>query len=335
MQEQNLKDNNANCNHLYTNNKLHKCVANNVHSHNHGNLGHIHTNNKVVLKNSFLIIFIFMVVETIGGFITSSLALLSDAGHMLSDSAALAISLLAFKFSEKKATLKNTFGFKRIEILAATINATALFAIAIFIIIEAFTRFSNPPKIATTPMLVVSLIGLGVNIFVAWYMLKNADTKDNINVRGAYLHVLGDMLGSFGATIAALAMIYFNWWWADALASVLVAILILKSALEVLKQSLHVLMEGTPKNINLDKILNVIKNTKGVNGVHDLHIWSITSSFNALIAHVTVDGNLSVKEAQKIIQNIEYELLCHNISHVTLQTESENLNHSDELVCKI
>ena len=172
--------------------------------HNHHN--HSHSGNKKVLRISFVIIATYMVVEIIGGLLTNSLALLSDAGHMFSDAAALGLSLLAFHFGERPGSRSNTFGYKRFEILAALLNGLTLMLIAVWIVYEAVGRFANPPEIATTGMLVVSVIGLLVNIFVAWYMHRGGDTEENINMRGAYLHVLGDLLGSVGAIAAAVLM---------------------------------------------------------------------------------------------------------------------------------
>ena len=165
---------------------------------NHAHCTHSHASNKVVLRNSFFIISAFMLVEVAGGFATNSLALLSDAGHMLSDAAALGLSLFAFKFGERKGNLQKTFGYRRIEILAATINAVTLIVIAVFIVIEAARRLQNPPEVATAGMLAISTLGLAVNIVVALYMLRGGDVRENVNMRGAYLHVLGDAAGSVG-----------------------------------------------------------------------------------------------------------------------------------------
>lgn len=165
-------------------------------SHNHDH-NHTHGANKKVLWISFLLITCYMIIEAIGGFITNSLALLSDAGHMLSDSISLAIALLAFIFGQKVASRSKTYGYRRFEILAAVLNGATLILIALFIFYEAIDRFANPPQVATTGMLIISSIGLLVNILVAWIMMRGGDTKENLNMRGAFLHVLSDMLGSF------------------------------------------------------------------------------------------------------------------------------------------
>ena len=277
-------------------------------SENHAHCAHSHTSNKVVLRNSFLIIFTFMLIEVAGGFLTNSLALLSDAGHMLSDAAALGLSLFAFKFGERKGNLQKTFGYKRVEILAATINAVTL---------------------------IVSALGLLVNIIAAWYMLRGGDVRENVNMRGAYLHVLGDALGSVGAITAALAMMWFGWWWADAAASVLTALLIVKSGWGVLKDSLNILMEGSPKGVSLDALVAQIRGVDGVLSVHDLHVWSITSGANALTAHIVVGGELSVREAERVLREISHKMEHLGITHTTLQCESSENECDGELICEV
>src|SRR5690606_28531695 len=232
-----------------------------AHDHNHD---HTHGANKKVLFISFLIITSYMIIEAIGGFLTNSLALLADAGHMLSDSISLAIALIAFKLAEKVANYSKTYGYKRFEIIAAVINGATLIGVALYIFYEAIDRFANPPEVATTGMLIISVIGLLVNILVAWIMMRGGDTEDNLNMRGAYLHVLSDMLGSIGAIAAALLIMFFGWGWADPAASVIVAVLVLRSGYYVTKASLHVLMEGAPQNIVVEDVLQTIKKTEGI-----------------------------------------------------------------------
>ena len=302
---------------------------------NHTHCARSHTSNKTVLRNSFLIISAFMLIEVAGGFATNSLALLSDAGHMLSDAAALGLSLFAFKFGERKGNLQKTFGYRRIEILTATINALALVAIAVFIVIEAARRLKNPPEVATAGMLAISTLGLAINIVVALYMLRGGDVRENVNMRGAYAHVLGDAAGSVGAIAAALAMMCFGWGWADAAASVLVAALIVKSGWGVLKESLNILMEGSPKGVCLDGLVAQIRSVDGVLSVHDLHVWSITSGANALTAHIVVSGELSVREAERILREISHEMEHLGITHTTLQLESNDNECADELICEV
>lgn len=299
-------------------------------------MGHNHTEgaNKKVLLISFIIITGYMMIEAIGGFLTNSLALLSDAGHMLSDSISLMVALIAFRLAEKKASHNKTFGYKRFEILAAVINGVALILISLYIIYEAIERFSHPPEVATTGMLTISIIGLIVNVLVAWIMLRGGDTEGNLNIRGAYLHVLSDMLGSVGAILAAVLIIFFGWGWADPLASVIVAILVLRSGYNVTKDAIHVLMEGTPENIDVPDIIHTIEETEGIQDIHDLHIWSITSGLNALSCHAVVADQLTISESENILRKIEHKLEHKGITHVTIQMETEANHHDNTILCQ-
>lgn len=300
-------------------------------------MGHDHTHgaNKKVLLISFFIIASYMIVEVIGGFVTNSLALLSDAGHMLSDAVSLGIALLAFTYGAKVASQSKTFGYKRFEILAAVLNGVTLILIALFIFYEAIQRFANPPEVATTGMLIVSSIGLAVNILVAWIMMRGGDVEDNLNMRGAFLHVISDMLGSVGAIIAALLIMFFDWGWADPLASVIVAVLVLRSGYYVTKSGLHVLMEGTPQNVDMDDVIQTIQQTPDVESVHDLHIWSITSGLNALSCHIVVDDQMTIGESERLLRKIEHDLEHKNIQHVTIQLETSAHRHDDSIVCTV
>ena len=304
--------------------------AHSHHSHDHS---HLHTSNKVVLRVSFIVIAAYMLVEIIGGLLTDSLALLSDAGHMFSDAAAIGLSLYAFKLGEKAVNARNTFGYKRFEILAAALNGLALIVIAAFILLEAVERFKSPLAVASQGMLAISVLGLLVNVFVAWYMHRNADVQENLNMKSAYLHVLGDLFGSIGAIVAALLILFFGWNWADPLVSILVALLIANSGFGVLKSTFHVLMEGAPEHIDHQKLLAMMLDVKGVQNVHDLHLWTITSNQNLLSAHLVVDGQLTISEGQQIIQQIEQKLKACHIQHITLQLESPEHQHSDSLYC--
>lgn len=301
------------------------------HSHDHHH-DHTHGANKKALTISLILIASFMIVEVIGGVLTNSLALLSDAGHMLSDAISLAVALAAFKMGEKVADSARTFGYRRFEILAAVFNGVTLIVIAVFIVAEAAGRFVNPPEIATTGMLVIAVLGLVVNIIVA-KILMSGDTHDNLNMKGALLHVFGDLLGSVAAIVAALSIMFFGWGFMDPLASVIVAVLIAVSGFRILRQSLNVLMEGVPENIDVDTVINTINNIEGVEDAHHLHVWSISSGMNALSVHIVVNGTLNVHETQKIIHRIEEQIKHENIEHVTVQVECKHHDHDDELLC--
>ena len=317
---------------------------------------------------SFVIITGFMLVEAVGGWLTQSLALLSDAGHMLSDAASLGATLLAFKIGEKAATEHKTFGYKRFEILVAGANGATLIIIAIMIFVEAIGRISSPPDVATKGMLIIASLGLLVHLVVAWLLHRgnshhghdshaqashnhdshnhdshNHDSQNhsatpaeqNLNMHSAYLHVLGDLMGSVAAITAALAMMWFGWWWADSAASVIVAALILFSGYRVVKQSVHILMEGTPNDISLEQVVIVMESHPAVIKVHDLHVWTITSGLHALSCHVVVDGEMSISEASTLIHDLEGRLKALGISHATIQVESSECpnHHGDALVC--
>ncbi|MCO6507458.1 MAG: cation transporter [Snodgrassella sp.] len=313
---------------------------NHTHEHHHNGAAHhhhlgSHSTDKQVLRISLLVIGAYMVVEIIGGWLTNSLALLSDAGHMFSDTLALALSLIAFHLSERPVNQRQTFGYKRFEIIAAAVNGMALIVIAVMIVYEAIGRFINPPDIATRGMLIISILGLLVNIIIAWYMHRSSETKHNVNMRGAFLHVLGDLLGSVGAIAAAVLMMLFGWRWADPLTSIVVACLIAYSGLGILKTTLRILMESTPDTIELEQLSNIILAMPGIEAVHDLHAWTITSNMNALSCHIVVDGALTVTEAEKLVNALAETLLTHNIHHVTVQTESTAHTHSNNLLCCI
>ncbi len=334
-------------------------------THHHAPLVHKATDTKGYQRTlllSFVIITAYMIIEAIGGWLTGSLALLSDAGHMLSDSIALGATLLAFKIGEKAATHQKTFGYKRFEILVAGVNGATLVIIALMIFYEAIKRFDTPPEIATQSMLIIATIGMLVNILVAWLMhrgshsgghshahtdshsSKHSEAQDNqqpanLNMQSAYLHVLSDLLGSVAAIIAALLMIGFGWVWADAAASVIVALLILVSGYRVVRDSVHILMEGTPKGMHLLDIEQEILSHPEVKKIHDLHVWSITSGLNALSCHVVVDGDMRISQASVLIYELEQRLQTLGINHATIQVESlmhpQTTTHSDALVCDI
>jgi len=298
------------------------------HHHDHGHHHH-HSNNKRVLLISFLLIFTFMIVEVIGGILTNSLALLSDAAHMLSDAFALGLSLFAFKLSEKVSNSNKTYGYKRFEILAAFINGITLLVISLYIFWEAYHRFLEPPNVSGT-MLWIAVIGFLVNVIVALILIKGGDTKNNLNLRSALLHVLGDLLGSVGAIIAGLLILFFDWNIADPIASVIVAVLILVSGYRVTSDSVHILMEGTPTHLSFTDIEKSLTNLQGVLNIHDLHVWTITSGFPALSCHLVVEEHTDRDELlKKAAKLLEEEF---SIEHSTIQIEGvdANIEHHED-----
>ncbi|WP_147534090.1 cation diffusion facilitator family transporter [Bacillus marasmi] len=286
------------------------------HSHEHGH--HHHSSNQKALFWAFILIAIFMVVEVIGGILTNSLALLSDAGHMLSDAVALGLSFFAIKIGQRKATISKSYGYKRFEIIAAGLNGITLIVISLYIFIEAYQRFQDPPEIQSLGMLTISLIGLLVNIAAA-FILMSGDKDGNLNVRSAFLHVIGDMLGSVGAICAALLIYFFGWGFADPIASIIVAILILFSGWNVTKESLHILMEGTPSNIECEKVKQALMKIPCVNDVHDLHVWSITSGMPMLTCHISIGDATSHDTVLTNAQSLLHDQF--GIDHSTIQVE--------------
>lgn len=301
------------------------------HHHHHGH-DHCHDHfdsqregNKKGLLIALFVTTGIMFAEFFGGLITNSLALLSDAGHMLSDASSLLLSVVALWIASRPATPKKTFGFYRFEVLAALFNGATLFVIAGFIVWEAFERFFEPPTVASGTMILIACIGLGANLISAWSLLRNGDVKDNVNVRSAYLHVLGDALGSVGAIIAGIVMLLFGWYIADPIISVIVALLILRSAWGVISHSLHILMEGTPPSVNQEDVKNALESIQGVIDVHDLHIWTITSGLHSLTCHLLVKEEL---HSQTILQEAIRTLSSRfHIDHSTIQIETSTDLH--------
>ncbi|ATR78370.1 cation diffusion facilitator family transporter [Moraxella osloensis] len=315
--------------HSHGNNQRHD-DADHSHSHSHS---HSHTDNQRIITIAFAIIASYMIVEVIGGYITGSLALLSDAGHMFSDAVSLAMTLFAFIIGKKSASSHKTFGYRRFEILIALINGVTLLIISAGIIYEAVLRFEAPPQIATTGMLVISTIGLIVNLVVA-KLMHGGDT-DNLNMKSAYLHVLSDLLGSVAAIIAAIVIMLFGWVWADAAVSILVALLIVRSGYAVVKNAAHILMEGAPNDIDQSVIIQTLSAHPNVLSVHDLHIWTITSGLHSLSCHIIVPSSLTLQQTDALLSHLQHELQHLGIGHSTIQFESALHAHAAQFNCDI
>lgn len=293
------------------------------HYNNHGQ--QVDSKNKKVLKWTFFLIAGFMIVEVVGGIMTNSLALLSDAGHMLSDAAALALSYVALSIGQRDVTGKKTFGYRRFEIFAALINGLTLIALSLYIFYEAIQRFSEPPAVASKGMLIVATLGLLVNI-VAAYILQRGD-NENLNVKSAFLHVLGDILGSVGAITAALLILFFGWNLADPIASMIVAVLIIISGYRVTRDSFNILMESAPENLPSEDVQAKLLTVEEVVEVVDLHIWSITSDFPSLTCHVIVNEQADEQIVLRKIQNLLHDEF--DLHHMTIQIEKrDNPNSS-------
>ena len=267
---------------------------------------------------------LYALAEAIGGWWTGSLALLADAGHMLTDIAAIALALFATWFGARPANSRKTYGYYRLEILAAFINGIALVLISILILYEAYKRFLSPPEVKASVMIAIAIGGLITNLFCAW--LLHGEHEHDLNVRGAWLHIIGDALGSVGAIIAGALMLARNWWIADPLFSILITLLIIWSAWRLIREATDVLLEGTPAHINLAAVEEAILETEGVTDVHDLHVWTITSGREALSAHVIHAEGISQPE---LLRALRAKLRTRfGIDHLTIQMET--LDFDDE-----
>jgi cobalt-zinc-cadmium efflux system protein len=262
----------------------------------------------------------FMVVEVLAGWWTGSLALISDAAHMMTDTAGLAIALAGVKISERPADSRRTFGYKRFEILAAAFNAILLFGAAAYILYEGYHRFVNPEPVQSLPMMAVAAIGLGVNLLSMRLLSGGQDT--NLNVKGAYLEVWSDMLGSIGVILAGLLIWMTGWPWVDPLVAIAIGIWVLPRTWQLFKETINVLLEGVPEGIDADKVTLALKAVPGVRDVHDLHIWAITSGMPSMSAHLVIDG---AGQAETIRQaSVEMLDRQFEIEHVTLQIETKD-----------
>jgi cobalt-zinc-cadmium efflux system protein len=261
---------------------------------------------------------VFMVVEAVGGWIAGSLALLADAGHMLTDAGALALSLLSAWIAQRPANDTKTYGYLRWEILAALVNGAALFGIAAWVVVEAIQRIQEPQPIRTGLFLAVAVAGLVVNL--ASLALLHSQREGSLNVRGAYLHVLGDALGSVGAVAAATIIALTGWTLADPIVSILLSVLILVGAGRLLRDSTDILLESVPRHVSMAEVQRRMLAVPGVDAVHDLHVWTVTSGMTAMSGHAVVPD---LEAHPGVLDGIRSELSRLGIGHVTIQLEVE------------
>ena len=267
-----------------------------------------------------------MIAEIIGGILSNSLALLSDAGHMFTDTLALALSFFAMKFAEMPATEKKTFGFYRLEILAALLNGVTLVLISLYIIYEAYQRILNPQPVAGTLMLVVAVIGLAANIIGALFLMKHHET--NLNIRGAFLHIIGDAVSSVGVIIGGVIILYTGWFLIDPILSILIALGIIAGAVGLVSESVSVLLESAPSHINIATVAEEIAKIDGVREAYHVHVWTITSGVYALSAHVIIDDQ-PVSGSRVLLDAIRQRLTERfKIMHSTIQLECERCDES-------
>jgi cobalt-zinc-cadmium efflux system protein len=296
----------------------HHHASHHDHGHGHDCGHHRHDGNEKRVRLALLLTGGFMVAEVAGGILSGSLALLADAGHMLTDAAALALSLAAFRASRRPETLNHSYGQHRFQVLAAFINGAALIGIALWIAIEAIQRLFAPVPVLGGTMLVVAVLGLAVNV-VAFLLLHGGD-RENLNMRGAALHVLGDLLGSVAAIMAAGVILWTGWTPIDPILSVLVALLVLKSAWTLLRRSWHVLMEGTPESVDLDALVAGLKSAvPGVTDIHHIHLWMLTPDQPLMTLHATITAETEHDTALHALQRALAE--SYGIGHATIQVE--------------
>lgn len=290
-------------------------------SGNHVKHNHRHDRAQKSGKRLILVVVLtglYMFAEFFGGLWTGSLALLADSGHMLADVAALLLALMALWFGARPATSQKTFGYYRLEILAALINGVGLTLISFFIFYEAYLRLSAPPAIRSVPMTIVAAGGLLINLVCAG--LLHHDRQDDLNMRGAWLHIVGDALGSLGAIIAGGLIAVWGWNAADPIISILIALLIVWSSWHLMREATNVLLEGTPAHINLAAVEDAILETEGVSNVHDLHVWTITSGREALSAHVIHAYSISQPTLLKELRTKLHDRF--GVDHLTIQMET-------------
>jgi len=287
-------------------------------------MGHGHTQTAAGKNKKRLIIVLtlttaYLIAEVVGGLLTHSLALLADAGHMLTDVAGLGLALMAIQFAERPATPERTYGFYRVEILAALTNAVVLIGISVYILYEAYQRFRNPPEVQSGAMLAVAAVGLVVNI-IGIYLLRAA-SEESLNMKGAYFEVMSDMLTSIGVIVAALVMLTTGWYYADPLISAGIGLFILPRTWLLLRDAVGVLLEGTPTEVNLATLRQAIRSVTGVAEVHDLHVWSLTSGVNAMSVHaVLADHALHDEVLAAVQKKVTSDF---KIAHATVQVECQ------------
>ena len=291
---------------------------------------HRHSHANSALKPALIITSAFLIAEFIGALYTNSLALLADSAHMLTDVAALSLSLAASWFTTRRATPQKTYGFHRVEILAALLNGVILVLIALYIFYEAYGRLTNPPEVQAGWMLVVACVGLFANLVSAWLLF--GEHRESLNVRGAMFHIVSDAVGSAGAIVASLAILFGGYYVADPVISVIVAILILSSSWVLIRDAVDILLEGTPSHVNIVSLQNDLRSVQGVDSVHDLHVWTLTSGVLAMSCHVVtsdrpLNRNLVLAEVSELARE------RFRIDHTTVQIEESGSEESSMDSC--
>ena len=273
------------------------------------------------LKLALAIVLVVMVAEVIGGILSNSLALLGDAGHMLVDALALGLALFAMTIARRPATPTKTYGYHRMEIMAALANGITLVLLALWIFYEAYQRFLAPPVIQTQLMILVATIGLIANL-IGMLLLRRA-SHEQLNIKAAYWHIFGDTISSVGVIAAGIIIAVTGWYVADPIIAVFIGCIILWGAVRIVRESADILLEAVPRDIQVDKVIELIKNVSGVEDVHDIHVWTITSGIHAMSAHLIIEDQ-TVRRSAEIMKTVNQNLAKHfNITHTTLQLECE------------
>lgn len=292
-----------------------------LHNHTHTHFNDMTQQTVRRLALSLIITLVFVFIEIAAGIFSNSLALLTDAAHNFTDVLALALSWWALRLTSQPPNPKKTYGYHRAGILAALANSTTLVVIALGIFYEAYHRFINPPEVQADVLIGVGVVAVIINVVTALLVRRGAE--HDLNIRSAFLHLMGDVFSTVGAVIAGIIIRYTNWNWLDPLVSVLIGFLILWSAWTIVRESIDILMESTPTDIDMEAMIRDISSVDGVYGVHDLHVWSITRSMRTLSAHL-VTNNMAISEGASIQTRVNDVLFDrYNVNHATLQLECE------------
>lgn len=304
------------------------------HHDHHDHQGHNHSHSHLPVLTSVNTAFIigialnllFVIIEAAVGLYIHSLSLLGDAGHNLTDVGALAISLLAFKLVQKKPSKQFTYGYRKTSILAALLNAVLLLVTIGAIAYEAIRRLFHPEQVEGTDIAIVAGIGILVNAGTAYLFMHNKE--EDINIKGAYLHMMADAAVSLAIVVAGIIIHYTNWYWLDPAFSIIIVVVILVSTWSLLKDSVRLALDGVPADIDVDTIQAAAEKVKGVVRIHHLHVWAMSTTQNALTTHVVVQNHLTMQEVQRIKEDLKHAFFHHNIQHSTIETETE------EMYCK-
>ncbi|MCL6600608.1 MAG: cation diffusion facilitator family transporter [Alicyclobacillus macrosporangiidus] len=299
-----------------------------AHGHHHDHVFHTHAP-AGKMRRAFWLTAVILAAELAGGWLSHSLALLSDAGHVLTDIAAIGLAWYALHQDQRPANARMTFGYHRSGILAALINAVTLWGVAVVILLEAYQRLRQPQPIIGGWLFASAAVGLGLNLYLAWEMRDD----HQLNVRSAVLHMIGDAAASAAVIVGGAVMAMTGWYVIDPLLSAAIALLIAFGAWRIVRQTVNILMEGIPHGIELERVVQEMLAVDGVRSVHDVHIWSITSGRNALSCHVVMDGDLTIRESQAILRDMEHRLEHLGIGHVTIQTEDDAHPHESSVLC--